>query len=66
MLDMDSHDDDEKAQTYSPPPQMQIELGCTIFNGPSRFFEDLNNFSKKTENTKQSWRQRKMQIQDDF
>ena len=54
MLDMDSHDDDEKAQTCSPPPQMQIELGCTIFNGPSRFFEDLNNFSKKTENTKQS------------
>ena len=51
MLDMevDSHDDDEKAQTCSPP-QMQIELGCTIFNGPSRFFKDLNNFSKKTEN----------------
>ena len=43
---MDSNDDDEKAQTCSPP-QMQIELGCTIFNGPSRFFEDLNNFSKK-------------------
>ena len=44
--DMDSHDDDEKAQTCSTP-QMQIELGCTIFNGPSRFLEDLNNFSKK-------------------
>ena len=48
MLDMevDSHDDDEIAQTCSTP-QMQIELGCTIFNGPSRFLEDLNNFSKK-------------------
>ena len=47
--DMDSHDDDEKSKACSTP-QMQIELGCTIFNGPSRFFGGLNNFSKKTEN----------------